>query len=87
MIKLNIFTGNFDFLGDSQGGSSSLNIPILMSDPLAPVNGEPWILVRASGDAGNLIYFHGAMPVTENATDEFLFSVQTPIGPKRVELI
>lgn len=86
MIKFNFFTGNFDFVGDSDGSSTKLNLPILTSDPIAAADGDAWILVSTDPDGGNLIYFHGAMPVTEDVSDQFQFSVKTPNGPKRVEL-
>jgi hypothetical protein len=86
MIKFNIFTGNFDLVGDG-GSSSAINFPILTSDPMAPANGEAWILVQDSPSGGDLLYFHGAMPVTNVTVDQFLFSVKTPSGPKRTELI
>ena len=84
MIKFNIFTGNLDYIGSQSSGS--LNIPILMSDPASPIDGEAWILTTESPSGGDLLFFHGAMPVTTPAFDAFFFSVKTPSGPKRVEL-
>jgi hypothetical protein len=87
VIKFNFFTGNFDFVGDSGGSSTQLNLPILMADPIGAVDGDAWILATLSQNCGDLIYFHGAMPVTEISSDQFLFSVKTPSGAKRVELL
>lgn len=84
MITFNIFTGNFDFVGDS--GASSGLIPEYTTDPLSPALGESWILRTFLSFGGDLIYFHGAMPVTTGEDNKFEFSVLTTGGVKRTLL-
>lgn len=86
MIKFNIFTGNFDLIGDGVTTSSGLNLPLVTVDPGGAIDGDAWVLVQESPAGGDLVYFHGAMPVTTPTIDQYLFSVKTPSGAKRVEL-
>lgn len=87
MIKFNPFLGNFDFVGGVSGGGTPIRFDFYTVDPPGAVNGDAWIFVQSpSTDVGNLLYFHGAMPVTQPQIDDFYFSVKTASGIKRVEL-
>ena len=84
MITFNIFTGNFDFVGSSDDGS--VIFPEYDLDPVGPSFGEAWILRTIEAFGGDLLYFHGAMPVTTNDEYKFEFSVLTTGGIKRTLL-
>ena len=86
MIKFNFFTGNFDFTGSQGGSSGPVIIPEYGADPVSPQQGEAWVLRGPALIGGNLLYFFGAMPVTEQEVCAFSLSIQTTEGIKRVSI-
>lgn len=76
-VKLNPFTGKFDFTGDA----GEVAIPELQADPASPTAEQAWVLASGGADTGSPL---GLLLCLTSAADvsagPFYFSYRTTAG-------
>lgn len=73
--------------GDTLDGASSGGVlPIVTTDPVAPANGEAWIL-QSSVNAGMAMGTLGTTYASTVLLDDYKFKVKTADGNKYINLL